>query len=226
MRSIPSPSSITSSGEPTVSTQITCVRSVGERGEVAPREGLHPLHEGLLAAGRDQQHAHARDGLLGQAPREPGERGHAREVVVGAGTTPRAPISAKAAAVAKARTRAGDAHARAPQERARATSSGPPMTGHIRAASCRCAREAGKVSPTNTAAARARRAPTCAPRRGGRRPRRCAARRDRRLRRRRSTSGARAAGARRNHWRPPVMSSAMAAAAKAPAAQRAARGAR
>ena len=117
MRSIPSPSSMHELGRAD-GVDADHVRAVGrQRGEVAPGEGLHALHERLLAAGGDQQDTRTpRDRLSRRRRATPSERGHAREVVVGArGRPARAPISAIAAAVPSASTVPATRRRRAPE---------------------------------------------------------------------------------------------------------------
>ena len=82
---MPSPSSTISSGEPTVSRQTTAVRSRSAGARMAPREAAHALHERLLRAGRDEQHAHARRPARSRSSRASSSSTATRgQVVVGA----------------------------------------------------------------------------------------------------------------------------------------------
>ena len=86
MPSIPSPSSATRSGEPTVSRQMN-ERAVGrQRAEVPAHQRAHPLHERLLRAGEDEQHHATPAGGAAASPCASAEqRGDAGRVVVRAG---------------------------------------------------------------------------------------------------------------------------------------------
>ncbi len=59
--------------------------SRGRLREVAFAEGFHPLAEGLLRAGREEDHADALRGVLGEAAGEPEQGDAGAAVVVGAG---------------------------------------------------------------------------------------------------------------------------------------------
>ena len=56
-----------------------------QRARMARDEAAHALHRRLLAAGREEQHAHALGRLLAQHPRQLEQHGDGGEVVVGAG---------------------------------------------------------------------------------------------------------------------------------------------
>ena len=71
---------------------------------MAAREAVHALHEGLLRPRGHQQHPHSLDRALGEGMREPEHGCRAGEVVVPPGTTARAPMSAKLAALPAARS--------------------------------------------------------------------------------------------------------------------------
>ena len=128
MRSIPSASTTQSCGEPTHSRQTNSVVARSS-GEVAPPERLHALHEPLLGAGGEEDHAHALR-RAARGARAPGPR--ARPPRSGCRSRPAppgcAPMSA-IAAVAPPRRRSRPARSqRRPSRPQSATSSGPRKT--------------------------------------------------------------------------------------------------
>ena len=118
----------------------TRVRSVGQVGEVAAREGLHALHERLLRPGREQDHPQPLRGrLVAQRARQREQHGDAGEVVVGAraprSRRPMSPSRPCSPAQRKVPTRRS---ARSPSSEPTATSSGPAdRAPHGRRAWCR-----------------------------------------------------------------------------------------
>ena len=184
IHTIPSPSSASRWGDPTVSTQITVVDSVGRWREMAAAEGLHPLHERLLRAGGEQDHAGALGKrIVAQRARQREQHGHTREVVVGARAPPPA-IRCRPLRPCSRRSRARRSCAASVSPAARRR---PPQAARRRRpTSCRawspaCPSRRGTAARSHAAArgerpvrsARHRggsRAPPCAPRRPGRSP--------------------------------------------------------
>ena len=103
----------------------------GQLGEVALAERFHPLAEGLLRAGREQDHPDPL-GRLGEEALGQGQQGDDRgAVVVGAGDDLRRPMSAIAATEPRPRKRPSLASRRVPVRAPSAASTGPPTTGAI-----------------------------------------------------------------------------------------------
>ena len=148
------------------------MRAVGrQRGEVAPGERLHALHERLLGAGRDEQHAQPADRLLAQQPRDAEQRRDAAEVVVGArDDRARADLRERRRGAERDAPRRRGAASREPVSPPSATSSRPAEDGeHHRRRRVRALEQPGEALAEELAGPAGRTAGSSARRRGGRR---------------------------------------------------------
>ena len=138
---MPSASSSVSSGEPTVSSTTNVGRSRRQVRKWRRSERLHALHERLLRAGRDEQHAQALGRRSRSVRASPISAATPVRLSLAPATALREPISAIVAAEPERDRGARAASARLPGERAeRDEQRAAEDAGPSAAASCRCAR--------------------------------------------------------------------------------------
>ena len=148
-----------------------------QRVEVAARERLHALAEGLLGAGREQDHAQAGGGSSRSALATESTTPTPERLSFAPGTTSRAPMSAIASAFPAATTappQSRGSGARGGRRRPRAAALPAPATSW-EASSARARRRPGSGAARRAAAPDGRRG-RCGRRRGGTRAGRCARR--------------------------------------------------
>ena len=194
MTSMPSPSSCMSVGDPTVSTQTTCVRSTGSDGKCRAANACMPSMNDSSEPVETSSTRTPATGSAASVRARPSTVATPVRLSLAPGTVEREPISTIVAAV--------PSESSPPRRRSTRGAEQPAEGDEQRPADDREHHGGGRVRPLDagpgtgarrTAGRAVRRAGSSARRRGGRRRRPCARRPRRRPRRRRSRSGAAAA---------------------------------